>query len=271
MRHEQHRHLDAFLEQLHLQAHLLAQLDVEVAERFIEQQDVRLGHDRSRKRHALLLPAAQLRSRPIFQTAEPDEFENLGDPFPDLFARMFVCLQRESHVLCDRHVRPDRVRLKHHSDVAFIGRDAELSARVDDRLVAEEHLAAVGLLQPGHDAQGRGLSAPAGAEQRDELTVRDVERDVIDRWRCRAAVRLGDRLDPHRHVASLVHRPSSARCGHARRSLLHDGLVLSCTDVVVRATRRRLGDRRVRHMCPASNSAAAPASEPAARAPATSP
>ena len=59
------RHVDGgdpqlALQPLQLEAHLLAQLGVEVGQRLVEQQQRRLHHQRARERQALLLAAGEL-------------------------------------------------------------------------------------------------------------------------------------------------------------------------------------------------------------------
>ena len=72
MRDKQHRDVQPLLQKLHLDAHLLAELRVQVAERLIEQQDAGLGHQRPRKRHALLLSTAQERPGPGLESTHAD-------------------------------------------------------------------------------------------------------------------------------------------------------------------------------------------------------
>jgi hypothetical protein len=53
------------LQLLQLGAHALAQLRIEVAERLVEQQDLRLDHQAARQRDPLLLAAGQLVRQPV--------------------------------------------------------------------------------------------------------------------------------------------------------------------------------------------------------------
>ncbi len=57
MRHVHERDADLALDGLQLDLHLLAQLEVERAERFVEEQHPRPVDDRSRESHPLALPA----------------------------------------------------------------------------------------------------------------------------------------------------------------------------------------------------------------------
>ena len=93
-------------------------------------------------------------------------------------------LQAEGHVLAHRHVRVERVVLEHHRDVAILRRQVVHHAPADD------DLAAGNLLEAGDHPQQRGLPAPGGADQNDELAIVDVEgRRVQD---LRGAERLVD-------------------------------------------------------------------------------
>ena len=83
--------------------------------------------------------------------------------------------QREGDVLADVHVREQRVILEHDADVALVRRHE------GDVAVAEMDRAGRGLDEAAEDAEQRGLSGPRRPEQRDELTRRDLERDVIER------------------------------------------------------------------------------------------
>ena len=54
-----------------LEAHLLAQVGVEIGQRLVEQQRLGLDHQRARQRHALLLAAGQLAGIALGQRREP--------------------------------------------------------------------------------------------------------------------------------------------------------------------------------------------------------
>ena len=70
VRHVEDRDAQVLLQRLDLEAHLLAQVGVEVAERLVEQQQARLGDQGARQRDALLLPAGELRGQPLLEAAE---------------------------------------------------------------------------------------------------------------------------------------------------------------------------------------------------------
>ena len=68
------------VELLELELHLLSQLQVECAQRFVEQQHPRAVHERPRERHPLLLSAGELPRAPLCEVAELHHVERLGDP-----------------------------------------------------------------------------------------------------------------------------------------------------------------------------------------------
>ena len=72
------------LQALELVAHLYAQFQVEIGERLVEHQDLRFEDQRAGDRDALLLPAGELRRKPLAQPGELDELQGARDPFPHL-------------------------------------------------------------------------------------------------------------------------------------------------------------------------------------------
>ena len=74
-------------------------------------------------------------------------------------------------------------------------------------LALDRDAAAVGLDQPVRQPQQRGLAGAGAADDGEELALGDVERDVVDRRRTRAAVealadmRIGDQGRDGIHVA----------------------------------------------------------------------
>ena len=83
MRDVDRRRADAALEPLELVARGGAQLRVEVGERLVEQEHVRLAHERARERDALALAAGQLARLAVEQVAD---LQQLGGPQRALLA-----------------------------------------------------------------------------------------------------------------------------------------------------------------------------------------
>ena len=79
MGHVDERDPDLLLDRLELELHLLAELQVEGAERLVEEQDAGAIHERARERDALPLPARELARAAPLVAGEPDHREGLAD------------------------------------------------------------------------------------------------------------------------------------------------------------------------------------------------
>ena len=173
-----------------LGAHVHAQAGVEVGQRLVHQEGLRVAHQGAAERHTLALPARHLAGLAIQQGGDAQGFGRLfhlgldggadgaaagqqaadqrqarGEPQPSHG-------QRQRHVLPRGEMRIERVGLEHHGDVA-LGRagDGHVAAR-------HQHLPPVRPLQPGGDAQQRRLAAAGRADQGDELAACRVQGDV---------------------------------------------------------------------------------------------
>ena len=134
MRDVDERDADVALDALELDLHLLAQLEVERAERLVEQQHLRAVDDRAGERDALALAAGELRRLAVLVRREPDELERLGGAAAALGLLDLGDLEPVLDVLADRHVREQRVVLEDRVDVARVGRQrADVGAAQLDR------------------------------------------------------------------------------------------------------------------------------------------
>ena len=147
------RHLEVALEPRDLGPHLHAQLGVEVRERLVHEERLRLAHDRAAHGDALALSARE-RARALREHAlEPEHLGGVSDSRLDLGSRDLAQLQPERHVLEGRHVRVERVVLEDHRDVAVLRR------QVVDDAAADPHGPAGDRLEACHHPQRRGLAA----------------------------------------------------------------------------------------------------------------
>ena len=105
--HEGRADLAVDLRQLDLQA--LAELQVERAERLVEQEHRRTLDERAGDGDALLLTARQLRRCAVAKPLEPDEGQRLGGAAGRCGPLDAVHLQTEGDVVEHRHVREERV------------------------------------------------------------------------------------------------------------------------------------------------------------------
>src|SRR5262249_32449723 len=161
------------LDRLQLELHLLAELEVEGAEGLVEQEHLRLVHERASERNAPPR-AGELRWLPLPHPAEPDDLQHLLDPAPQHVAAHTLPAHSERDVLEHRQVREERVRLEDSVDVALVRREPA------DLAVAEEDLPRARLLEPADHPEGRRLAAAGRPEQSEEAAALDVEAEVVD-------------------------------------------------------------------------------------------
>ncbi len=179
-----------------LEAHLGAQLRVQIGKRLVEEEESRLNDEGARQRDALLLAPRELGRPPTLETLEPDLGEGGFDLAPELGARDAPLAQSEGDVLEDGHVRPERVLLEDHAEIALPRRH-----RVDG-LVVHEHAPFVRRGEAREHSEERGLAAAGGAEQRIELSGTYGQGHVLHRPR--RPVALADVL--HSHFGQADHR-----------------------------------------------------------------
>ena len=143
-----------------LQTQVIAQLGVQRGQRLVHQVDRRIAHQRPAYGHALHLPAREFGRRVlqlVFHAQHAGDFEHLGFDIGLVgFAQRRA--QRKGQVVVDAEVRVQRVLLEHKGHIA--------QGRGQSRDIAPGYgdAAAVGRLQPGHQAQGGGFACAAGAQ-----------------------------------------------------------------------------------------------------------
>ena len=175
MRHVHEREVELALHALELDLHLAPELEIERAERLVEQQHARAQHERAGQGDALLLAARELARPAIGIAAQLHEVERLLRQAPPLGALHLALLEPVGDVVEHGHVREQRVVLEDRVDAAPVGRDAD---RVD---AADQDRALGRLLEAGEQPQRRRLAAARGAEQREELAAAHGEVDAVDR------------------------------------------------------------------------------------------
>jgi hypothetical protein len=180
---------DVVLQPLEEQLHLLAELEVERAQRLVEEEHARLAHQRSRESDPLLLAAGDLPRLALAEAAQSDEVEHLLHPRSDHLPRLALAAQAEGDVLEQGQVGEERVALEDRVHVPFVRRQAR------DGPVAEVDRPGTRLLEAADHPQRRRLPAARGPEQREEAALLDLEREVVDRRDAVEALRQA--LEPH--------------------------------------------------------------------------
>ncbi len=147
----------------------------------------------------MLLATRQLRHRPSLGTGQPDELQQFLHAGARGTTPLPAHAQAEGDVLAHVPVREQRVILEHQPHIALVGGNAGEVATVQLDGTTPR------LLQPGDDAQQRGLATAAGAQHTQQLTGGHVKVDVAQH--VRVGVGGGQALDV-KHVSSLS-RPSN--------------------------------------------------------------
>jgi len=166
--------VDALAQLDQLCPHLVAELGVQIGQRLVHQQDLRLPDDGAADGHALTLAAGKGLGLAVQILRDVQDLRRLFHPLIDLSLVHFPQLQGESDVLPDSHVGVQGIVLEHHGDVPVLG------GHIVHQLAADVQLAAGDLLQTGHHPQGGGLAAAGGAYQYDEFLVLNVQVEVIN-------------------------------------------------------------------------------------------
>ena len=102
----------------HVLPRLVAELGIEVRERFVVEVDGGVTHHRPRQRHPLPFAAAQLARLPLEQMVDAECAGGLIDARPDLLPRRVSRAQPIGDVLEDRQMRKDGVVLEDHGHVS---------------------------------------------------------------------------------------------------------------------------------------------------------
>ncbi len=143
--------------------------------RLVEQQDVRLGDERSSDRKLLLLPAGQ--GACLARAELLDDREQLVDVRENRIGATTSASRREAEpeVLLDRQLREDPPPFGHERNPAardLLGRTSE------ERLGAEANIAADHRSNTHDRVERRRLAGPVRADQADDLAGSDLEREL---------------------------------------------------------------------------------------------
>ena len=210
MRDIDHGRAQAPVQRLDFAAHLDPQLGVEVGKRFVEQEDLRISHDRATHRDPLTLTSGQCLRLALEQRHQTQDFRRLAYLPGFLFLRSPGKRQRERHVLLDGHMRIKRIILEHHGDVAALRRE------IIDHLFADGNLPAGDFLQAGDHPKQCRLATPRRSHKHDELTIAEIGVDTVNDFH--AAVFLDDAVNGHTgHDCLLFLRAADMNAGCRER------------------------------------------------------
>jgi hypothetical protein len=148
-----------------LEGKALAQVDVQVRERLVEQQQVRFRRQRARQRHALLLASGKLVRIGVAYTGQTHQRQHRIDARAR-FGR-WPPSEAEADIAGHGQVRKQRVILKDHANPTPLG--GRHSAGRRNHVAGQSDAAGGDGLEAGNAAQHRGLAAPGGTEQAADL------------------------------------------------------------------------------------------------------
>ena len=154
-------------------AHLHAQLGVQVGQRLVKQEELRLARQRPPHGHALALAARELAGPAVQQVADLQHGRHFVDALLALGLGHLAHLQRKADVVGHAHGGVERVALEHHGNVAVTRGHAH------HVLAADAHFALGGRIQPGNDVEQRGLAAARGPDQDEELARCHVDVHLV--------------------------------------------------------------------------------------------
>ena len=144
---------DLALEVLEFELHLLAELQVESTQRFIQQEHLGPVHQRPGQGHPLLLAARQLGGLAVGHGAHLDQVNGPADEVLALRSGDLAHLEAEADIGGHRHVGEQRVALEDGVDGSLVWRtEAHLLTVDTDGPGGREFKA-------GHHAQSGGLTA----------------------------------------------------------------------------------------------------------------
>jgi len=159
MRHENGGNAGLALQVPDFGLHLFSELLVQRAQGLVEQEYGGVQHQRPCQRHALLLAARKLVGIAPLEVAELDECQGLADLALHRTPVDATHAQAERHVVGDRQMWEQREILKHHAEIASVGRQRRYLPAPD------KDVAPIGPLEARDDAQGRRLAAATRAKQ----------------------------------------------------------------------------------------------------------
>ncbi len=155
------------------------QRHIKVGQGFIQQHSAGIRDQTARQGHPLPLSARKVRGHAIGVGLKPRGGERriglsgnlgLGEP---------ADLKRVGHVAPHRHMRPERVGLKHKADIALFGGQIHPCLSIGHFAGADADLAAAGGLEPRQDAQKGGFATARRPQKRDKFAIVEPGCDVL--------------------------------------------------------------------------------------------
>ncbi|MPM84688.1 hypothetical protein SDC9_131761 [bioreactor metagenome] len=169
------RGVDVLAQLDQLSTHLIAQLCVEVAQRLVHEEDLRMANNCAADGDTLALTAGERLGLSLQILGDTENLRRFLHLLVDLSLGNLAQLESERHVFIHGHMRVERVVLEDHRDVAILG------GNVVDETVADVKLTLGNLFQTGDHAQSCRFAAAGRPDENHKLFVRDVKRKLLHR------------------------------------------------------------------------------------------
>ena len=165
---------DLAVEFLQFDLHRFPEFEIESAEGFVEQEDLRAIDECAGECNPLLLTTRERSRFPMLDMGEADEFECLADPAFTFFFGDAGHFESVPDVLRDGHVRKERVVLKDRVDWPFVGWTATHVVAMDEQSTR------VRVFESADHPERRGFATSGWSEHRQKLTRLDGQREIIN-------------------------------------------------------------------------------------------
>ncbi|MCB5283754.1 hypothetical protein BJQ89_03528 [Arthrobacter sp. ES1] len=182
-----------------LRAGLDPELGVKVGQRLVHKEHLRVADDGTTHGNTLALATGECLRLAVQVRLEIQQLGSFTDAFGTLFLADAGDLQREAHVVRDRHVRVQGVVLEDHGDVAV------LRGNVGDIAVTNQDPAGVDVLETCEHPQGGRLATAGGSNEDQEFAIGDFNVELVNCGLVRARV----------HTCCVV----KSNCSHSYQSL----------------------------------------------------
>ena len=159
-----------------LGSHLDSQFGVQVGERFVHQEDLRVPDDGTAHGDTLSLTTGELARFSLEQLVEVQDAGGLTDGLVDFIFRCLSHFETERHVVINGHVRIQCVVLENHRDVTVF------RFEVVDDLVTDLQGAAGDVFQTGDHTKCGRLTTAGRTDKDDEFLIGDLQVEVFDRF-----------------------------------------------------------------------------------------
>ena len=160
------------LQVLDLHPHRGAQFGIQIGQRLVHQEHLRLAHNGAGKRRALPLAARQSAGLAVQKTAQFHHIGGAADQAVMIGLGYTAHPQRKADVFIDRHIGVKRIALKHHGDIAVA------RIHLGHHFGADDHFTLGRCFQPGDHPHGGGLATTRRAKQNQKLLIMDIKRHV---------------------------------------------------------------------------------------------